>query len=250
MGLFNWGALPKAQDNAQTIDEAIGAAIVAHESDPTAHLGDGESLQQHKNNEVIDHPAFSIVPDKFSNAEAFSLATVVPYNIDNKYNCELLDYNPLLMCRQDDSYTGEGGYQVGTFYPTIFGYDDGDIIFDFLISLQGTPENGVAIFSFSFGQIQLKEGFYRIGYFSTNTWDFIYSSWVATTEYNILHFRFWYDSTNHLLKVYLKNVEVFSVSYVYDIGGEDNIIIFWVNRGTSSDFRGLFGNIKYWYSGM
>lgn len=65
MGLFNWGALPKAQDNAQTIDEAIGVAIVAHESDPTAHLGDGESLQQHKNNEIIDHPALSIVTDKF-----------------------------------------------------------------------------------------------------------------------------------------------------------------------------------------
>lgn len=64
MGLFNWGALPKAQDNPQTIDEAISAAILAHEEDPTAHLGDGESLEQHKANEVLDHPQASVVADK------------------------------------------------------------------------------------------------------------------------------------------------------------------------------------------
>lgn len=64
MGLFTWGSLPKAQDNAQTIDEAIQSAITAHEEDPTAHLGDGESLQQHKNNEIIDHPAYSVIDDK------------------------------------------------------------------------------------------------------------------------------------------------------------------------------------------
>ena len=64
MGLFNWGSLPKAQDDAQTIDEAIASAITAHEEDPTAHLGDGESLEQHKTNEIVDHPAYSVVRDK------------------------------------------------------------------------------------------------------------------------------------------------------------------------------------------
>ena len=79
-----WGSSPKAQDDPTTIDEAINAAIVAHEADPTAHLGDGESLQQHKNNEVIDHPAFSIVADKSQNKvmtfyENFSyIATAFP----------------------------------------------------------------------------------------------------------------------------------------------------------------------------
>lgn len=66
MGLFNWGALPKAQDDPQTINEAIIEAIATHESDPTAHLGAGESLEQHKSNEILDHPEFSAVPDKFS----------------------------------------------------------------------------------------------------------------------------------------------------------------------------------------
>lgn len=69
MGLFTWGSLPKAQDDPTLIDEAIATAIANHEADPTAHLGDGESLQQHKNNEIIDHPAYSIVSDKYSQVQ-------------------------------------------------------------------------------------------------------------------------------------------------------------------------------------
>lgn len=69
MGLFNWGALPKAQDDPQTIAESINEAIATHESDPTAHLGDGESLQQHKSNEIIDHLAESIVTDKIRSGQ-------------------------------------------------------------------------------------------------------------------------------------------------------------------------------------
>ena len=64
MGLFTWGSLPKDQTSNQLISEAITEAIVAHEEDPTAHLGVGESLEQHKNNEIIDHPAGSVLPDK------------------------------------------------------------------------------------------------------------------------------------------------------------------------------------------
>src|SRR5690606_2818247 len=66
-----WGQLQKAQDNPQTIEEAIEAAILAHEADPTAHLGEGESLSQHKHETVIDHPAGSLVPDKFSFTEDY-----------------------------------------------------------------------------------------------------------------------------------------------------------------------------------
>lgn len=61
-----WGNLQKSLDDPQTIDQAIAAAIAAHEEDPTAHLGDGESLQQHKSNDIIDHPAGSVKNDKGS----------------------------------------------------------------------------------------------------------------------------------------------------------------------------------------
>lgn len=61
-----WGSSPKAQDDPTTIDEAIALAITAHEEDPTAHLGAGESIEQHKTNEIIDHPAFSVLDDKLA----------------------------------------------------------------------------------------------------------------------------------------------------------------------------------------
>lgn len=64
--LENWGLMTKAQDDATKIDDAIASAISAHEADPEAHMGTGESIENHRQNEVIDHPAQSIVPDKFN----------------------------------------------------------------------------------------------------------------------------------------------------------------------------------------
>lgn len=62
-----WGMLSKALDNAQTIDEAITAGIEAHEADSNAHQGAGESLETHRAQDIIDHPAGSVVMDKFPN---------------------------------------------------------------------------------------------------------------------------------------------------------------------------------------
>ena len=64
-----WGALPKAQDNAQTIDEAIAAAITAHNADSEAHLDTGSVLGDHRANEILDHPAGSVLADKVTLTE-------------------------------------------------------------------------------------------------------------------------------------------------------------------------------------
>lgn len=64
-----WGLLEKSQSDNQKIEEAIDAAIEAHEADENAHLGVGESLQSHKASEIIDHVQGSIVGDKFSASE-------------------------------------------------------------------------------------------------------------------------------------------------------------------------------------
>lgn len=69
MTLPLWGMMQKAQDDPETIEQAIARMIAEHEADPEAHLGEGESLSMHKHEEVIDHPAFSIVGDKFSNTD-------------------------------------------------------------------------------------------------------------------------------------------------------------------------------------
>jgi len=59
-----WGTLPKAQDDAQTITEAIAAAIAVHNDDPTAHMDTGQSIDVHRVNGMIDHPAGSVASDK------------------------------------------------------------------------------------------------------------------------------------------------------------------------------------------
>lgn len=82
MSLFNWGSLPKDQTNPQLITEAITEAIIAHEQDPTSHLGAGESIEQHKNNEVLDHLAFSVLDDKMAydgNSIDLEMGILTPY---------------------------------------------------------------------------------------------------------------------------------------------------------------------------
>jgi hypothetical protein len=74
MSLENWGQMTKAQDDPQTINEAIDAAILAHEEDPESHMGAGESIENHRINEVIDHPAGSVPVDKFANARFITTA--------------------------------------------------------------------------------------------------------------------------------------------------------------------------------
>lgn len=66
-----WGELAKAQDDPQKIGEAISAAIAAHEADPEAHMGDGESIDVHRKNDIVDHPAGSILFDKFSASDEY-----------------------------------------------------------------------------------------------------------------------------------------------------------------------------------
>lgn len=106
MTLPFWGQLEKAQDDDETIEEAIVRLIVGHEEDPTAHLGDGESLQSHKSEEVIDHPAGSIVSDKLSF-----------YDYQWSPSFESLDSYP-------DSFGVTCNY-AGTFKFTVeFGFDD------------------------------------------------------------------------------------------------------------------------------
>lgn len=66
MTLQLWGMMQKAQDDPETIEQAIARMIAEHEADPEAHLGEGESLSEHKHETVIDHPPASVLPDKAS----------------------------------------------------------------------------------------------------------------------------------------------------------------------------------------
>lgn len=64
MVAINWEHLAKNQTDPETIEEAIVRIVQEHDDDPEAHLESGQSLEAHKNSDVIDHLAFSIVNDK------------------------------------------------------------------------------------------------------------------------------------------------------------------------------------------
>lgn len=69
MAVEVWGNLPKAQDDPETIEEAISRLIADHNAEPTAHSGAGEAIDEHRKNDVIDHPAGSVLADKASFTE-------------------------------------------------------------------------------------------------------------------------------------------------------------------------------------
>jgi len=64
-----WGMLQKAQDDSETIEQAIARLIAEHNTNEEAHLGVGQSLQSHKASEIIDHLAQSVVADKVKDGE-------------------------------------------------------------------------------------------------------------------------------------------------------------------------------------
>lgn len=64
-----WGQLEKSQVDNETIEQAIARLIQAHEDDADAHAVAGESLDVHKEQAIIDHPAGSLLKDKISDKE-------------------------------------------------------------------------------------------------------------------------------------------------------------------------------------
>lgn len=64
-----WGGLAKAQDDPETIEEAIARMIDEHKDDTDAHAEEGQSLTLHRANEVVDHPEGSVLADKESFTE-------------------------------------------------------------------------------------------------------------------------------------------------------------------------------------
>ncbi len=59
-----WGQLAKSQTDPETIEEALARFIAEHMSNAVAHTGISGSLETHKTQVVVDHPAGSIVEDK------------------------------------------------------------------------------------------------------------------------------------------------------------------------------------------
>jgi hypothetical protein len=59
-----WEHLAKNAEDAEKIEEAIARLIEEHNEDSEAHLAEGQSLNSHKDSEIIDHLAGSVIADK------------------------------------------------------------------------------------------------------------------------------------------------------------------------------------------
>lgn len=247
MDMPPWGDLPKSQVDPQLITQAIDAAIAAHEADPTAHLGDGESLQQHKSNDVVDHPAMSIVPDKFSVGNTFLSLPVLPPDPGRADGLTASDGMPLLNLSKSSPATGDGFYVLTSFIPGDFGYIGGDAIFDFI----GIVYSGSGSFQdeirFSFGAVQFKAGNYRLGYFD-GSWN--YTAWTPVTLGEYMRFRFFYTEDDSTLRVYLRDIEILNITYTMELEDGEFSPRGIVNRGSGSSTMMGMGNFNVWFEGM
>lgn len=247
--LQNWGEMNKAQDNPQTIDEAIASAISAHEADPESHMGSGESIENHRINEVIDHPASSIVPDKFSN------------NQPSYYNSfvSATDYS-------NSGLVGQGGQgyisllcsttyrtsEVEIPIPNIdwSSFPDTDMLFDFVtwIHKYSSP-----VFSGTFAVGDKMNGF-GIDFNQTQwrAWVAIddtvtYSAYSTIDIFKNCKWRFFLDSISGSVLFFLDGVQIFSIAVsgsgfsLYNIFG---CRLSWTSGGSTeflvSMFRGYY----------
>jgi len=247
MTIQNWGALQKSADDDETIEEAINRLIAVHEGDSNSHLGEGESMQNHKSADVIDHPAQSLVPDKFSNKQSFLNLPVIPLFTDNIDNCLSYVASPFAHLYQDTGYSSAGTYNIADFMPADLGYVGGDVDFDFMLLGYGGSGTWSHEFSFGFGKIQIKNGYYRIGYYTTS-WQ--YSDWISHSVAYPLRFRFEYNSTTNYLYVFLKDVQVFSVSYTMALEDDEFLVFATIDRKTSSYSDFFIGNLNVWFDGI
>lgn len=69
-----WQNLPKNGTDNETIEQAISRLITVHNNDNTSHLAEGQSIDEHRKETILDHPAGSIMGDKYSNRDF----TVIP----------------------------------------------------------------------------------------------------------------------------------------------------------------------------
>lgn len=245
MADFTWGSLEKSQTDSTTIDEAIDAKITAHNNDPDAHLGDGQSLQSHRASEIIDHLAESIVPDKSNSGNKW---LNIPTNADNDIYFENASsyYVGLFPSMYENSpSTGDAYSHLQNYAFTDFAVSSKDFIFDFVFSLLGSTGTKTASFICQFARIDLKDGYYRIGTYN-GSW--VYSSWIAYTQKEFQRWRIYYSAIDNTIYFFLQGNQIASVVQTPVFASSDYLIDVLLNRGTSTNSFINFGNIDVGYS--
>lgn len=131
-----WGQLNKSQDDAETIEEAIDRKIAEHNAEPTSHTADGEAIDVHRKNGIIDHPAGSVVGDKtpFSEYKIYDGAiTKEKWSAEDGNALEIAGHEIWASLFNQGYFQGVFGFrhEAGANYP------DSDLIYQFSLTLNG-----------------------------------------------------------------------------------------------------------------
>ncbi len=246
MAEFTWGDLPKNQIDPQLITEAIDAAIEAHNNDPEAHLGAGQSLEQHKSNEMIDHPASSIVPDKFDSANNFFLLPVNGDISGQGDNFSNIIPGFLASMSHDSPLSDFAQFNFQSFSDTDFHYSGGDIVCDFLFYGTGSSGSWEAAIDWTFARIELKSGNIRYGYYDGG-WQ--YTSWTAFTPSFNHRYRIHFDAVNEVIKFYVDGLEAYSHALATAHTDDGFSPFITIGRGSSTFSNVVFGNVLFGFDG-
>jgi hypothetical protein len=243
MGIQTWEGLQKNSTNDETIEQAIARLIAVHEADSNSHLGVGESLQAHKNADVIDHPMDSVVPDKINSYQKFNFPVLLNSSVDIPDNCFVGSGAITFQVYQDTSNSGEGSVFLFNFDVSDYGYTDGDIVVDFRLVLSGSAGTKQGRYEFGFAGVELKSGYYRFLWYTTS-WQ--YSSWFSDTLNWKKHFRVLYSKIDQTIYFYLNQEIIFSINVVavFD-GGLMGHFVF-INRGSSNSATVYLDNVSYY----
>lgn len=130
-----WGNLPKSQSDSETIEECIARLIAEHNNKTTAHSDPGQSLDLHRKDTIIDHPAGSIKNDKESFANILYRLFFTDratwsqvYGVQNFAQCEL-------SLTANGSQDTLGVYQPLSFYNNDL-FSNGGAVFSHKMSIQ------------------------------------------------------------------------------------------------------------------
>jgi hypothetical protein len=245
MTLPLWGQMNKSQDNPQTIDEAIAAAVQAHNEDSESHLGSGESLEEHKTEPIIDHPQGSVLADKQTMTE-MSISTIFE-SLDGWSKIGDVSNNdiPGVLLYVEDGWQNNSSLSTSPQVPANFRNSD----FDMLFQVQ-------ARFNFFGTSFSANLGFYSSNSVTPEGFGFVVNSGVLTAyakqggnvnqssaislDLKLDHiYRAFLDATAEKIYFFVDGVAVATLD-IPGIGWEDDVgPNMWVGRGSEDD-----GNLR------
>lgn len=227
--LPNWQSLQKSQDDPETIEEAISRIVAEHEADPEAHLGEGESLQQHKTFEILDHPAGSVVADKQSSRDLtfdITFSTLDGWDHNDPYTT----VSSLRLYMEVDSGHANGYASVTPFSEQTLDNVATGLILQAPVWFQ-YGEGTTAEMSWHLIGFKIENGRVR----GWQLWDDTTTPWYSVDMTKVHVLRAVYFNIENKVKYYVDGDLIGELDFVWEPGDNDMIMNFYHNRGSGND---------------